>query len=87
MMCNGMSCLATHRTSALRCNSLTVLTVPCGSPGRGSGLSPMYRKGRNISNGGIIRVEIVGTLLWSLVLLLRRVASVASVISVGRLGI
>ena len=76
--------------SALQCSLLTVLTVltvPCGSPGRGSGRLPMYRKDRRISNGGKTTVEVVGMLPWSLVLLLQRVASVASVISVGRLGI
>ena len=85
-MCNGMSCLATHRTSALRCNSLTVLTVQCGFRGRGSVHLLMYLSGRSISNEGNSIVEIVGTLLWSLVLLLRRVASVASVIFVERQG-
>ena len=86
-MCDDMSCLATHQTSALRCSSLTVLTVPCGFRGRGSVHLLMYPSGRNISNEGTIKVKIVGTLLWSLVLLLRRVASMASVISAGRLGI
>ena len=85
-MCNDMSCLATCQTSALQCNSLTVLTVPCGSTGRGNGLLLMYLSGLSISNGGNSIVEIVGTLLWSLVLLLRRAASVANVTSAGRLG-
>ena len=86
MFCN-MSCLATLQTSALQCSSLTVLTVPGGSLGRGNVRLPMYRNGRRISNGGNTIVGIVGMLPWSLVLLLRRVASVASVISAGRLGI
>ena len=86
MMCNGMSCLVTHRMSALRCSSLTVLTVPCGSLGRGSSRLPMYRKDRRISNEGKTTVGIVGMLLWSLVLLLRRVVSMANVTSAGRLG-
>ena len=86
-MCNGMSCLATHRTSALRCSSLTVLTVQCGFRGRGSVHLLMHLSGRSISNKGNSIVEIVGTLLWSLVLLLRRAASVANVTSAGRLGI
>ena len=85
-MFNGMSCLATHRTSVLRCNSLTVLTVQCGFRGRGSVHLLMYLSGRSISNEGNSIVEIVGTLLWSLVLLLQRVASVANVTSAGRLG-
>ena len=46
----------------------------------------MYLSGLSISNGGKTIVEIVGMLPWSLVLLLRRVASVANVISAGRLG-
>ena len=46
----------------------------------------MYLSGLSISNGGNSIVEIVGTLLWSLVLLLRRAASVANVTSAGRLG-
>ena len=87
MTFSDMSCLATLQMSALQCSSLTVLTVPCGSPGRGSGRLPMYHKDRRISSKGRIIVETVGMLPWSLVLLLRRVASVASVISVGRLGI
>ena len=86
MMCSDMSCLATLRTSALRCSSLTVLTVPCGFRGRGSVRLLMYHNDRSISNGGKTTVGIVGMLPWSLVLLLRRVASVASVISAGRLG-
>ena len=83
-MCNGMSCLATHRTSALQCNSLTVLTVQCGFRGRGSIHLLMYFSGRSIGNEGNSIVEIVGTLLWSLVLLLRRVVSVANVTSVEK---
>ena len=85
-MCNGMSCLAANQTSALRCSLLTVLTVPCGFQGRGSGRLLMYRKDHSISNGGKTTVGIVGMLPWSLVLLLQRVASVASVISAERLG-
>ena len=46
----------------------------------------MYPNGLSISNGGNSTVEIMGTLLWSLVLLLRRMASVANVTSAGRLG-
>ena len=87
MMFSNMSCLATLQTSALQCSLLTVLTVPCGSPGRGSGRLPMYRKDHRISNEGRTIVGIVGMLPWSLVLLLQRVASIASVISAGRLGI
>ena len=87
MTFSNMSCLATLQTSALQCSSLTVLTVPCGFPGRGNVRLPMYHNGHRISNGGRTIVGIVGMLPWSLVLLLRRVASVASVISVGRLGI
>ena len=86
MMCNDMSCLATHQTSALRCNSLTVLTVPCGSLGRGNVCLPMYHNGHRISNGGRTIVGIVGMLPWSLVLLLQRAASMANVTSAGRLG-
>ena len=85
-MCNDMSCLAIRRTSALRCSSLTVLTVRCGFQGRGSVLLLMYLSGLSISNGGNSTIEIVGTLLWSLVLLLRRVVSVANVTSAVRLG-
>ena len=51
-MCNGMSCLAIRRTSALRCSSLTVLTVQCGFRGRGSVHLLMYLSGLSISNGG-----------------------------------
>ena len=85
-MCNGMSCLAIRPTSALRCSLLTVLTVQCGFRGRGSVHLLMYLSGRSISNEGNSIVEIVGTLLWSLVLLLWRAASVANVTSAGRLG-
>ena len=85
-MCNGMSCLAIRPTSALRCSSLTVLIVRCGFRGRGSVLLLMYPNGLSISNGGNSTIEIVGTLLWSLVLLLRRVVSMANVTSAGRLG-
>ena len=46
----------------------------------------MYLNGLSISNGGSSIIEIVGTLLWSLVLLLLRAASVANVIFAGRLG-
>ena len=46
----------------------------------------MYLSGLSISNRGNSMVEIVGTLLWSLVLLLRRAASMANVTSAGRLG-
>ena len=85
-MCSDMSCLATLQMSALRCSLLTVLTVPCGFRGCGSVHLLMYLSGLSISNGGNSIVEIVGTLLWSLVLLLRRAASVANVTSAGRLG-
>ena len=87
MIFSDMSCLATLRASKLRCSLLTVLIVLCGSPGRGNVQLPMYHNGHRISNGGSTIVRIVGMLPWSLVLLLRRVASVASVISAGRLGI
>ena len=86
MTFSDMSCLATLQTSALRCSSLTVLTGPSGSPGRGSGRLPMYCKDLRISNEGKTTVGIVGMLLWSSVLLLWRVASMANVTSAGRLG-
>ena len=86
MMCNDMSCLAIQQTSALRCSLLTVLTVRCGFRGHGSVHLLMYLNGLSISNVGNSIVEVVGTLLWSLVLLLRRVVSVANVTSAVRLG-
>ena len=88
MMFSNMSCFVTLQMSAPQCNLLTVLTVPCGFLARGNNQLHMSRNDRSISNRGKIpTVETVGILLWSSVLQLRRVVSVASVTSAEKLAI
>ena len=87
MTFSDMSCLVTLQMSVPRCNSLTVLTVPCGFLAHGNDRFHMCCKDHSISNGGKITVGTMGMLPWSLVLWPQRAVSMASVISAGRLGI